>query len=315
MAVLRKFQKKSKKIPKVSVSNKRSPVENHVYYFGPFCLDEAERQLTHNGKALRLAPKAFDVLLVLIQNKGCLVTKERLLKEVWPDVFVEEANLTVNIASLRKALDEGESNEQWIETVPKQGYRFMTSVSEFTSEDAIEESNFGNGQNADNEIINSVAVLPFENEGCGSTGEYLSDGLMESITNSLSRSCKLRVMARHTVYSCHRCHIDPRTVGHKLGVRSVLLGRILRLGDGLIVRTELVDVMNGWQLWGEQYHTKTSDVLLVQQELAAAISERLRARLSLDGERSISSAQPMSKLATPFGNGPEEIMFQRSTLD
>ena len=253
---------------------------NHIYYFGSFCLDEAERQLSRNGKTVRLSPKAFDVLLVLIQNKGCLVSKDRLLKEVWPDVFVEEANLSVNIAGLRKVLDESE--ELSIETVPKQGYRFVAPVSELVRE---EQTHLGN------RIVSSVAVLPFKNEGCGPAGEYLSEGLMESITNSLSRSRDLQVMARHLVYSCHRCDIDPLTVGQKLGVRSVLVGRILRLGDRLIVRTELVDVMNGWQLWGEQYHTKTSDVLIVQQEITAAITERLRIRLLLDEDE----AQPISK--------------------
>ncbi|HEU4931042.1 MAG TPA: winged helix-turn-helix domain-containing protein [Pyrinomonadaceae bacterium] len=296
MPVLRKLQKKSKRIPKAAVSNTLARGPNHIYYFGSFCLDEAERQLSRNGKTVRVAPKAFDVLLVLIQNKGCLVTKERLLKEVWPDVFVEEANLSVNIAGLRKALDEGETEEQAIETVPKQGYRFVAPVSELVCEKQIERPHFGNGHSDTNGVVRSVAVLPFENEGCGSAGEYLSAGLMESITNSLSRSGDLRVMARHLVYSCHRCHIDPLTVGHKLGVRSVLVGRILRLGDRLIVRTELVDVMNGWQLWGEQYHTKTSDVLIVQQEITAAITERLRIRLLLDEDKPVSCAQPKSNV-------------------
>jgi DNA-binding winged helix-turn-helix (wHTH) protein len=259
---------------------------NHIYYFGSFCLDEAERQLSQNGKTVRLSPKAFDVLLVLIQNKGCLVSKDRLLKEVWPDVFVEEANLSVNIAGLRKVLDE--SGELSIETVPKQGYRFVAPVSELVREEQVERPHFGN------RIVSSVAVLPFKNEGCGPAGEYLSDGLMESITNSLSRSRDLQVMARHLVYSCHRCDIDPLTVGQKLGVHSVLIGRILRLAERLIVRTELVDVMNGWQLWGEQYHTKTSDVLIVQQEITAAITDRLRIRLLLDEDDSV-HAQPISK--------------------
>jgi DNA-binding winged helix-turn-helix (wHTH) protein len=279
MTVLRKLQKKSKRIRKTDHSNAFMRHDNRIYYFGSFCLDQAERQLSHNGKPVRLMPKTFDVLLVLIQNKGSLVTKRRLLEEVWADAFVEEANLTVNIASLRKALDEGEAEEQWIETVPKQGYRFMGPVSELATEAAIVRPNFGNGHSTSHGFINSVAVLPFANEGCGSAGKYLSEGLMDSITNSLSRSRDLLVMARHTVYSCHPCDVDPRSVGHKLGVRSVLLGRILQLDDRLIVRTELVDVMNGWQLWGDQYHMAISDVLSVQQEITAAISERLRIRL------------------------------------
>ena len=230
----------------------------HVYNFGAFSLNQTEHQLLRHGEPVRLAPKAFDVLLVLIQNRGCLVTKEKLLQEVWPDAFVEEANLSVNIASLRKTLDEGEGKCQCIETIPKRGYRFVAPVSERT------------------EVLNSVAVLPFNNEGCGLAGEYLSTGLMESITYQLSQWRGLRVMARHTVHSCQQPNMDPREVGERLGVRSILAGRILGLGDELIIRAELIDVMKGWQLWGEQYRTRISDVLMVQQELSAAISEKLK---------------------------------------
>jgi DNA-binding winged helix-turn-helix (wHTH) protein len=280
MTVIKNPQKKSKEIPKTSVllpAPHRSAKD--VYYFGSFSLNLAEKQLRRRGEPIRLAPKAFDVLSVLIQNQGCLVTKDQLLAEVWPHVFVEEANLSVNIASLRKVLEEGD--EQYIETVPKRGYRFVAPVSgqeETTSESQpVEMRNNGEPK----ESLNSLAVLPFENEDCGPAGEYLAVGLMESITNNLSQSRELRVMARHTVYSHYACNVDPRTVGQKLGVRSVMAGRILQLDDWLIVRAELIDVKNGWQLWGEQYHTKVSDVLMVQQELTTEIADRLRLRLKI----------------------------------
>jgi TolB-like protein len=165
-------------------------------------------------------------------------------------------------------------------------------VSKVTDESARarEEPRLSNHRSNDKrtEAPNSIAVLPFKNEGCGLAGEYLSAGLMESITNCLSRLRGLLVMARHTVDSCHEFSIDPREVGHKLGVRSVLAGRILGLGDQLIIRTELVDVKKGWQLWGEQYQTNVSDILTVQQELAIQISEKLRIRLSVGRERLVS---------------------------
>jgi DNA-binding winged helix-turn-helix (wHTH) protein len=262
MNVLRNLQRKSKRNPKSLREGSGPTTTNRIYYFGSFCLNQAEQQLLRNGEPVRLAPKGFEVLRVLIENKGCLVTKERLLREVWPNVFVEEANLTVNIAGLRKALGNGNAEQQCIETVPKRGYRFMAQVSELT---------YLPGRVVQ-DVPNSLAVLPFANEGCGPAGEYLSTGLMESITNSLSQSPGLRVMAGHTVYSFHRGNIDPRIIGHELGVRSVLVGRILQLDDSLIVRSELIDVMYGWQLWGEQYRTRISDVLLTQQELAAQIS-------------------------------------------
>lgn len=281
MEVIKNPQKKSKKNPNTPASI-ASHHAGRVYFFGSFCVNQAEKQLLRAGKPIRLSPKKFSLLLVLIQNRGSLVSKERLLEEVWPNVFVEEANLTVNIASLRKVLHEGDERP-CIETVPKRGYRFVARVRELDHDDSTESiqviaSPNGNGQK---EILNSVAVLPFENDGCGPTGDYLSAGLMESITNTLSQSRGLRVMARHTVYSHHPCNTDPRTVGENLGVRSILLGRILPLDDLLIVRAELVDVENGWQLWGEQYHTRISDVLLAQQELTQKITEELRTRLKI----------------------------------
>src|SRR6185503_5843587 len=193
MTVLSKIQKKSKRIPKAAVSNTTSRARNCVYHFGPFSLDQVERLLLREGQPVHLAPKAFDVLLVLIHNRGCLVTKERLLKEVWPDVFVEEANLSVNIASLRKALDDGEQDAQWIETVPKQGYRFLAAVAENVREEMIERPRLVAGCEDESDAIQSLAVLRFANEGCGPAGDYLCDGLAESITNTLSRSRLLRV--------------------------------------------------------------------------------------------------------------------------
>lgn len=102
----------------------------HVYGFGPFRLDRAERLLLRDGQVVPLKGKAFDILLVLVENRGHLLEKEELMKRVWPDAFIEEANLTVYISSLRKALGEGSNGHQYIETVPKHGYRFIAEVRE-----------------------------------------------------------------------------------------------------------------------------------------------------------------------------------------
>ena len=97
--------------------------------FGPFEVDPAERRLTRKGVPIPLTPKAFDTLLVLIQCAGHTVAKEKLLKEVWPDTFVEEGNLAVNIFALRKALGCANGDPEYIETVPKHGYRFVGQLS------------------------------------------------------------------------------------------------------------------------------------------------------------------------------------------
>ena len=101
-----------------------------IFEFGPFRLNPAERLLLRDQAQVRLPPKAFDALLVLVENRGHLLEKDELLRKVWPDTFVEESNLAQNISVLRKALQDGEDGPRYIETVPTRGYRFVADVRE-----------------------------------------------------------------------------------------------------------------------------------------------------------------------------------------
>src|SRR5262245_28702047 len=101
---------------------------NHIYEFGSFHLDVAERMLMRDGEAIPLQLKAFDLLHVLVQHHGHLLEKDELLKVVWPDTIVEEVNLANNISVLRKALGEDGNGQRFIETVPRRGYRFVAGV-------------------------------------------------------------------------------------------------------------------------------------------------------------------------------------------
>src|SRR5215210_2351604 len=111
----------------------------HLYEFGEFLLDETERCLLRKGTPVSLTPKAFDTLLVLVKRGGHVVEKDEMLKEVWPDTFVEEATLAQNIFTLRKALGQAKEGDLYIETVPKRGYRFVADVKalDFTSPDLV----------------------------------------------------------------------------------------------------------------------------------------------------------------------------------
>lgn len=102
----------------------------HLYEFGPFVLDTVERILMREGELVGLTPKAYDTLLALVEKKGRIVGKDELMNRVWPDSFVEEGNLAFNISVLRRTLAEGAEKIQFIETVPKRGYRFVASVRE-----------------------------------------------------------------------------------------------------------------------------------------------------------------------------------------
>jgi eukaryotic-like serine/threonine-protein kinase len=133
--------------------------------------------------------------------------------------------------------------------------------------------------------FDSIAILPFENATADPNTEYLSDGITESIINSLSRLPKLRVMARSTVFRYKGQLVDPQKVGAELNVRAVLTGRVVQRGDLFSIGTELVDVANGWRLWGDQYNRKLADVVTVQEEIAQEISDCLRLSLSGDEKR------------------------------
>src|SRR5262249_23144144 len=119
-----------------------------------------------------------------------------------------------------------------------------------------------------NATIDSIAVLPFSNTGADPNTDFLSDGITESIISSLSQLYQLKVMARSTVFQYKGKDVDPRKVGHDLGVRAVLMGRLIQQGDNLTIRTELVNVSDGTELWGQQYNRKVGDVFAVQEEMA-----------------------------------------------
>src|SRR5437899_466507 len=107
----------------------------HFYEFGQFRVDEGERLLLRKGEPVPLAPKVFDTLMALVRDRGHVIEKERLMKELWPDTFVEESNLTYNISQLRKALGDG-PEDRYIETIPRRGYRFTAPVREGDEETA-----------------------------------------------------------------------------------------------------------------------------------------------------------------------------------
>jgi eukaryotic-like serine/threonine-protein kinase len=136
--------------------------------------------------------------------------------------------------------------------------------------------------------IDSIAVLPFANLSSDSKTEYLSDGITESLINSLSQLPNLTVMSRNTVFRYKGKATDPRQLGHELGVRAILTGRLAQSGDDLLISVNLEDVQNSRQIWGDQYNRKISNLVSVQEEIAADIYARLRPRLAGEEKRRIS---------------------------
>ncbi|HSE36285.1 MAG TPA: protein kinase [Blastocatellia bacterium] len=135
--------------------------------------------------------------------------------------------------------------------------------------------------------IDSIAVLPLANAGADPNTEYISDGISESLINSLSQLQRLRVTARSTAFRYKGKEIDPQQVGRDLNVRSVLMGRVRQVGDTLNIQVDLVDATTGAQLWGEEYNRKVSDILAVKQEISREITDKLRLKLTGDEQERI----------------------------
>src|SRR3984893_17341793 len=125
-------------------------------------------------------------------------------------------------------------------------------------------------------VINSVAVLPFVNASNDPEMEYLSDGISESLINSLSQLPQLKVIARNSSFKYKGKEVDQQEVAKSLGVQAIVTGRVVQRGDTLLVSAELVDTRDKTHMWGEQYNRKTTDLQAVQEEIARIISEKLR---------------------------------------
>ncbi len=135
--------------------------------------------------------------------------------------------------------------------------------------------------------INSVAILPFVNDSKDPNAEYLSDGLTESIINSLSQLPNLRVMSRNAAFRFKGSNLDPLEAGRNLNVGAVLTGRLVKLDDSLVIKTELIKVEDGSQLWGAEYKSSLADIFSVQDEVSKKISQSLRLRLSGEDEEKL----------------------------
>src|SRR5258705_2355992 len=264
------------------------------YEFGPYRLDSSKRVLTKAGEAISLTPKATEILLLLLRNAGQLIEKQELMKEVWPDTFVEEANVTQNIFTLRRALGDDRSGARYIETVARRGYRFVAAVRTSEGSDGQSEGSVS-GLITDTKNRNGVsgppilAVLPFANDTGDQKIEYLADGITDHLINSLSRVSKLRVMSRSAVFRYRSRGVHPQLAGRELGVDAILIGKINLRPSGLGVSAELVDVAKGWQLWGESFDCDLNSILEIQDEIARQLSTTLNLRLSGDEEKRITT--------------------------
>jgi adenylate cyclase len=233
------------------------------YEFGPYRLDVTGRSLECLGEVVALPPKAVEVLAELVKRSGEVVGKKELMEAVWPETFVEEANLNQMIFLLRRALDaNGES--EYITTVPRRGYRFSGAVRAVKIPCRID----------------SLAVLPFANLSGNSNQDYFADGITEALIAELSKISSLRVVSRTSVM-CYKGKSEPvGQIARALRVQAIVEGSVVKAGDRLRITVQLIHAGSDQHLWSGVYDGTIADLLELQSKVARDVASGIRTELS-----------------------------------
>lgn len=256
--------------------------ENLSYEFGPFRLDLASRLLLRDGQPEPVTPKAFEALLALVENSGQLVGKRELMKRVWPDTIVEEANLANNISLLRKILGQDAAGEPYIQTLPKRGYRFVAAVRQVWN--GSRNPMMGESVTASNDheetVVRSVAVLPFRLLGADEREQYLGLGLADAVITRLSNLSGVSVRPTSALLKYLDRDLDAVAAGRELRVEAVLAGSVRRLGDRYRVTVQLVSARGGTSLWAAKFDEQCADLFSLEDSIAEQVTSALSLELT-----------------------------------
>jgi DNA-binding winged helix-turn-helix (wHTH) protein/tetratricopeptide (TPR) repeat protein len=232
-----------------------------TFDFGPFRLDTAKHVLWKDGELVPLTPKALALLRVLVEARGDVVPKRDLMARVWPDAVVEESNLSVTVAALRKALGAQEAGPSWVETVPRRGYRFAGPLRAPAGEPAL-----------------LLAVLPFRSIAA-EPEPHLGLGMADALIARLTAVENLRVRPTGAVAQYATDPVPPLAAAEELGVDAVLDGTVQRQGDRLRLAVQLVPRSPGLPHWAGQFEADRADIFAVQDEVAEKVVSALSSRL------------------------------------
>jgi TolB-like protein/tetratricopeptide (TPR) repeat protein len=236
------------------------------FAFGDFVLDTDRDTLERQGIPVAVGYRGAKLLGALVRQAGAVVPKADLIEAAWPGVMVEEGNLHVQIAALRKLLGAAPDAPDWIVTVPRVGYRFAAAARQDPAA-----------------IVPvagpSIAVVPFANLGDDPAREYFADGLAEDLITRLARLRWLFVSGRNSSFGFRGRHVGAREIGLELGVRYVLDGSVRGSGSRLRVVAELADCATGGQVWSQTYDVELADFLHLQDQIAESVIAAIEPRI------------------------------------
>ncbi len=284
--------------------------------FGAFRVDRDGRTLLRDGEPVPLTPKTFDTLLLLLERRGRLVSKDDLMQALWPDTAVCDSNLTQTVFMLRKALGESATDARYVVTVPGRGYRFAAEVREGTAVEAASRGSaapeaaapraappawrrpaasvavlllavLAAGHAQWTRATESappgssramLAVLPFENLTGDPAQEYFSDGLTEEMISQLGRldPAHLGVIARASVMHYKHTQAPLGQIARELGVQFLLEGSVRRDGSRVRIAAQLTPAGDEAHLWTREYDRELRDLLSVQADIAREIAVEIQ---------------------------------------
>jgi TolB-like protein len=243
---------------------------------------------------IALGSRALDILALLINRRGDVVTKDEIIANVWRGAFIEGSNLTVQISALRRVLDQGRAPGSCIQTVVRRGYRFVMPVSHGKRGSAAEPG-LGPGKPLELPDMPSIAVLPFLNMSGDPEQDYFVDGMVEEIITALSRIRWLFVIARNSSFTYKGQAIDVKQVGRELGVRYVLEGSVRKAGERVRITAQLLDATTGTHLWADRFDGPLEDVFELQDKVASSVAGVIEPTLQA-AETARSAGRPTSDL-------------------
>jgi DNA-binding winged helix-turn-helix (wHTH) protein/TolB-like protein len=285
---------------------------SRVYEFGPFRYDAGQRLLFRDDALVPLVPKAIDTLHVLVERRGRIVDKADLMKLVWPDAVVEEVGLARNVSLLRKALEEDGTENAYIETIPKRGYRFIAPVTEVDpgAGSAVPPPALPRRHAARRGLITaiaiailagivywqfytpsryvtlapgapSLAVVPFECATPEPACTAASQGFSEQLVTDLARLGGISVLAPSTVRRHQRMGNSMGLMGRLLGLDVLVEGSVEKTADRIRIVARLVDVHTGKLIWADSYEYSVTDWERVQDAAARDIAAQIAAHLAI----------------------------------
>lgn len=268
---------------------------SRVFTFGPFRLDADQRLLWRDGEPTAVTPRAVELLGALVERAGEVVAKRELLERVWPDTFVEEANLSVNVSALRKALGLQENGKPYIETVARRGYRFLA-----------ESARSSPG------APRSLAVLPFLPLDPAAGDEALGLGMADALITRLCRVGRLPVRATSAVARYQDVARDLGRIARALDVDAVVDGKIQRSGERLRVTLQLVSRNDAAPLWAGTFDEAPASLFDLQDRVAAELVSALSLELT-SGERRLLAKRPTESLAAYEAHARGRYFWSRFT--